>query len=335
MKLTTTADVHNTIIAFGASAALNTALELGLFWRLASEPETTEGIAQSLGVPLRRCRAWLELLVNMGLLERVEETYMISSVARTAILDAYSQTTWAWRAQARHAWYPAGVDLPANFQNPHAVRTIQGRQSPDEYRRLSEDPAWAAAFTRALYELHLPLANELAETLDMSGVQRMMDLGGGSGVISLELLRRYPQLTSVVIDQEQVCITGRAIAAENGLSERITYHPADFLRDDLPVGFDLVLECDVGIYEVALLRKVHAALHRQGRLVLVGLWAPEAGMSPVGQEIMTFLHTLQDPDFEFKVVTETEAILAAAGFKDFAVRTLSEGRYLVEVRKAG
>ena len=335
MKLTTTADVHNTMIAFGASAALNTALELGLFWRLASQPDTAEGVAQSFRVPLRRCRAWLELLVNMGLLERAKETYRVSSAARTAILDAYSQNTWAWRVQARHAWYPAGVDLPANFQAADSVWTMQGRQAPDEYRRLKEDPAWAAAFTRALYELHLPLARELAETLDMSKVQRMMDLGGGSGVISLELLRRYPHLTCVVIDQEQVCITGREIAAENGLADRITYHPADFLGDDLPTGFDFVLECDVGIYELALFRKLHAVLHSQGRFVLVGLWAPEEGLSPVGQEIMTFLHTLQDPDFEFKPVTETRAILAAAGFKDFTMQTLSEGRSLVEVRKAG
>src|SRR5919108_5265597 len=177
MKLTNTTEVYNTMIAFGASAALNTALELGLFWRLAGQPDTAEGIAQSFDLPLRRCRAWLELLVNMGLLEHDEEIYMVSSATRTAILEAYSQTTWALQAQARHAWYPAGVDLPANFQYPHSVLTIQGRQPPDEYRRLEEDPAWAAAFTRALYELHLPLAIELAETLDMSGVQRMMDLG--------------------------------------------------------------------------------------------------------------------------------------------------------------
>lgn len=334
MKLTTTADVYDTMIAFGASAALNTALELGLFWRLDDRPDTAEGIAQSFGVPRGRCQAWLELLVNMGLLERLQETYVVSSATRTAIIEAHSETTWAWRAQARHAWYPAGVDLPAHFQYPDSVWKILDRQAPDEYQRLKDDLEWAATFTRALYELHLPLAKELNAALDMSGIRRMMDLGGGSGVVSLELLRRYPELTCVVVDHEQVCITGRAIAAENGLTDRITYHPLDFLHDELPAGFDLVLECDVGIYEPSLFRKVHAVLHPHGRFVLVGPWAPSKGIPPVGQELMTFLSTLRNPDFEFKVVAETQAILLEANFKDFAVQTLSEGRYLIEVRKA-
>lgn len=55
--------------------------------------------------------------------------------------------------------------------------------------------------------------------LDMTGVNRLLDLGGGSGVVSLALLRQHPHLTSTAVGIEDVCIAGREIAQENSLSE--------------------------------------------------------------------------------------------------------------------
>jgi hypothetical protein len=48
-------------------------------------------------------------------------------------------------------------------------------------------------------------------------------LGGGSGVVSLALLRQHPHLTSTAVGIENVCIAGREFAQENSLSDRITY----------------------------------------------------------------------------------------------------------------
>ena len=82
----------------------------------------------------------------------------------------------------------------------------------------------------------------------------MLDLGGGSGVVSLALLRKQHDLTSVVVDVENVCQAGREIASENKLEKRITYLAADFLQDDLPTGFDMVMLCDVGSFSEILFR---------------------------------------------------------------------------------
>ena len=75
-----------------------------------------------------------------------------------------------------------------------------------------------------------------------------MGLGGGSGVVSFALLRKQHELTSAVVDVETVCQTGREIASEHGLAKQITYLAADYLQDDLPSGFDMVLLCDVGSF---------------------------------------------------------------------------------------
>jgi hypothetical protein len=49
-----------------------------------------------------------------------------------------------------------------------------------------------------------------------------------------------------VVDIPTVCAAAREIAARAPVAGRITYHAADFLHDELPRGFDMVLECQGG-----------------------------------------------------------------------------------------
>jgi predicted TPR repeat methyltransferase len=260
VKVQTTDDVRFLMRAYVPSAALNAALELGLFHRLAGDPQDATGVAEELGIPARRCAYWLDLLSSIGLLEQVPGGYAPSAAAHAAIMEVRSQETWALLAQEAREHGPAVHDLAMRIQEPHAGWGALGLMHPNYVDRMREDPQRARRFTRMLYELHQSLADELAETLDLRDVERMMDLGGGSGVNSMALLRNNPHLSSVVVDIGNVCAAGREIAAENGLEERIAYQEMDdFLKDPLPTGFDMVLECDVGVYEEAIFRKEKTA----------------------------------------------------------------------------
>jgi predicted TPR repeat methyltransferase len=187
---------------------------------------------------------------------------------------------------------------------------------------MAKDPEVARRFTRMLYEIHQPLAEELAGFLDSSEVERLMDLGGGSGVISLALLRRHPGLSATVVDLANVCDAGREIAAEGSLAERITYHPADFLRDDLPAGFDLALECDVNVYSEALFFKVRNSLRRRGRFVIVDEFAPSDEIAPPSRLHWAFERSMIDPDFSFPTSTTVRSFLVNAGFQIVSELTL-------------
>jgi len=178
------------------------------------------------------------------------------------------------------------------------------------------------------------MANRLTELLDMTSVHRLMDLGGGSGVMSLALLRRHPYLTSTVVDIESVCIAGREIAVENSLTDRITYHAADFVYDELPVGYDMVLHCDVGVYGEALFRKLWAALNQGGRLVIVDHFAPSENVVSPARLYWTFQDSLADPDFDVMTVAKLQVQLTQAGFYLLSESTvLPGGRLVIQARK--
>ncbi len=133
--------------------------------------------------------------------------------------------------------------------------------------------------------------------------------------MSLAFLRRYPDLTSTVVDIPNVCVAGREIAAKYFLEDRITYHPADFLRDDLPSGFDVVLECDVNVYSEELCRKVWDSLNPGGHFVIVDQFAPTAGVAPTSRLHWALEGSLINPDFIFPTVAQIQGLLEKAGFR--------------------
>jgi predicted O-methyltransferase YrrM len=334
VKLTTREDVFDCLSAYVASAALGTAIELGLFWLLAEQPLDAPGVAGALNIPIKRCRYWLQLLDSMGLIEHTASGYAPTSVARTAILDTYSRASWAYLAQEEREHFSSMCDLALHIQEPGSIGTAQGQTTLSYVEKMINDPDRARRFTRMLYELHQPLASRLAELLDMTGVRRLMDLGGGSGVVSLALLRRHPGLSATVVDIEHVCSAGREIAQEDSLADRITYHVADFVHDELPGGYDMVLNCDVDVYGEALYHKLWGALNQGGRLVIVDHFAPSDNVVSPARLYWTFQDSLADPDVSVMTVAKLEDQLAQAGFHLTSENTeLPGGRLVIQAGK--
>lgn len=322
MKPSTPDEVIDLLESSFASTALGTAIELGLFWLLEKKPLDAREVARHLGIPPVRCHYWLQLLHSVGLIEQGPSGYIPSATARTAILDVYSQDSWQLLAEGERERLPDLCDLPNSIRKPGAAVEARRRTLPEYVAKMDEKPEWAVRFTRMLYELHQPLADHLAESLDLTDVDRLLDLGGGSGVVALSLLRRNPQLTAVVVDIGSVCSAARTIAEEHSLGDRVVYHAANFLRDDLPSGFDMVLECDVNTYSKALFHKVWNALNPGGRFVIVDQLSPDPGVAPFSRLHWAFQNSLKDPEFRYSTAAELEVQLTKVGFQIRLLETL-------------
>lgn len=322
MKPETTEDILDLMNGDIISAALGTAMELSVFWLLAKRPLSATNVARSLNIPLNRCHHWLEILCKLGLLENTFEGYAPSIIAQEAILNALSQDTWAFQAREDRASSFFVRDLALNIGKPMSAWQTLNLTPPDYFQQIQEDPSYAARFTRKLYEIHRPLAEQLANMLNVRGVKSLLDLGGGSGVVSFALLRKQHDLTSVVVDVENVCEAGREIASENHLEGRITYLAADFLQDDLPTGFDVVMLCDVGSFSGILFRRIYDdVLNPKGQLVIVDKFAPSRTSVPPSRLPAAFLNSLQYPaqSIDFTTIEMVQTRLQQVGFRDVSV----------------
>jgi SAM-dependent methyltransferase len=301
-----------------AGAAVGAALELGLPWLLEPEPDT-RAVGEALGIAETRCEAWLGFLESIGFVERSGSRWRPSKLARDGVIGSYGAPTWEFLALEARERLEAMSDLPGTLRaapGPTAAK-------PSYVELMAADPDRARRFTRMLAEVHRGLADELAASLDLSGVRRLMDLGGGPGVVAMALARRWPELRLTVVDIANVCEAGREIVAEAGLRDRIDHHAADFTRDPLPGGFDAVLECDVAVYSESVFRSVRDALRPGGRFIVVDEFWPEEGADR-GRLGWRLARTLADPSWSPATVARTRDLLIRAGFAEIAESKLEE-----------
>jgi SAM-dependent methyltransferase len=321
VKPETTEDVLELMQGWITSAALGAAMELGIFWLLGEKSQSAAEVANSLSIPLNRCQHWLQILCRLGLLEESTDGYALSTIAREAILEAQSQEAWAFRAREERDVSLLVRNLPERIRKPTSAWEGWDGAPPDYFQRIRDDSDYAERFTRKLYEIHLPLADQLAEMIDLHGVKTLLDLGGGSGVVSFALLRKQQDMTSVVVDIENVCRAGRKIAVENGLETRVAYLAADFLQEELPTGFDMVLLCDVSILGENLFHRIHEVLNEGGRLVIVEKFAPGRTNPPPSRLYPAFLDSLLHPQetIGFTTAEVVQNRLEQAGFGGFSI----------------
>lgn len=334
-RLETKEDVYALLNTSINSAALGAAVETGLLWLLADKPMDAAGVAQKLNIPLRRCSYWLQILHVLGILEKVPQGYAPSALTRTSILETQSQASWEYLVKDERERAAGIHNLPLFIGEPGSVWQAQGLDEPKDYvERMRRDPERARAFTRMLFEVHQYLGTELAEAVDLANAHRLMDLGGNSGVVSMALLRKYPDLTATIVDLENVCLVGREIVEENGLADRLSYHPAEFFDDDFPSGFDVILQCDVSIFEMSLFNKLWSSLNPNGRLIMVNHFSPAENVPPAKRLEWSFLDSLEDPEFSIPTIAQVRERLARAGFRTLPGETvLSDQRTVIQAYK--
>jgi len=143
---------------------------------------------------------------------------------------------------------------------------VLGKERKPDYELVQEDPQWAGDFTYALYDLYQPDAEILAKQLDLSDYQSLLDVGGGSGVMSFALVRAYPHLRACILDFRFVCDAANEIVRKERLSHRIRTLAGD-MNKSIPRGFDIIMFWNIGYIDTRVLKMAYESLPEGGMVV--------------------------------------------------------------------
>jgi hypothetical protein len=142
MKLKTKDDVYLLIYSAVSSAAFAAAIETGLLWRLAEHPMSGEEVAQELSIPGKRGHYWLQVLDELGIVEKGPSGYKPSSLTHEVILKTHSQESWQ-HLILDNLERTAGVQNLARYiSEPGSIWSAQGLTEPENYvEKMRESPA--------------------------------------------------------------------------------------------------------------------------------------------------------------------------------------------------
>ena len=132
-------------------------------------------------------------------------------------------------------------------------------------------PTKAATYSNLMAESQVLVAEDTLRLVDLSGVNRLLDVGGGTGAFLAAVGAAHPQMQLDLLDLPAVL--QRAATRLADLSTRVTLHPGSFRDDPLPLGADAISLIRV-LYDhddstvLHLLAKAHEALPPGGRLIV-------------------------------------------------------------------
>jgi precorrin-6B methylase 2 len=272
-------DVLELFLGFWISRSVMAAVQLGVFETLGAggapdglDLEQAQGV---LGLPARPTRALLDTCVATGLLEKEDGRYRNSPLADRYLAAGSEYSLRNYVLDERWCW-SAWEKLEDALRTDHQLLP----EDAEGYHAFPED-----FFLDFLHGHSLTMGERLAAAVDFGAASRFMDVGGGSGAVSIALCRAYSHLEAIVVDQPPVVAKAAVHIEAAGLSDRITTWPANIFEGPLPDGCDTAVVANV-LHDFSparareILGRVAAALSPGGRVVILEIVPDEERRSP-------------------------------------------------------
>ena len=306
---------------------LLTAIKLDLFSALDGRSDYPSELAQRVSLDERALSLVLHALAAMRILTKHEGRFANTGVARKHLVKVSPDYVGHLLVLHDSEWVNWGK----------LEETIRTGVSPVRRHVFETDPEMGANVLAVLDRIGRGSGGNLAKFLQLDGVERMLDVGGGAGTNAIAFCREYPHLKATVFDLPSTLrVTERSIK-EAGLDDRIAVMPGNFNTDSFGGLYDLVLLSDVLHYQDAqtnagLVRKACAHLTDTGRLVIKDRFLDPDRTSPAWTTAFA-VHILVNTE-EGACFTTQEAMdwMTRAGF---ASVTELEPRAIVQGIKRG
>lgn len=310
------AALFDVVQGFVKSQVLMALVELDVFRRLRAGPMTAAQLGRALDIPADRMQVLLQGGAALGLLKRKRNARFALARQGAALMGVPGL-----EAMIRHhrAFYRDLQDPVALLRGPE--RTELSEFWPYVFGARGEiAPDVARTYSDLMAQSQRLVAQDTLRTASLTGVTRLLDIGGGTGAFLEEVGTAYPDLQMTLFDLPAVVPDAQDRFAKAGMADRVRIEAGSFREDPLPDGADAISLIRV-LYDHAddtvgaLLAKVYAALPAGGRLLISEPMGGGARPSPSGDIYFAF-YTMAMQTGRARSSDEIAALCRAAGFEN-------------------
>jgi hypothetical protein len=257
-------------LAFWGSKTLLSAVELGLFTHLAAGSADAKSVATALDLHPRGVDDFLDALVALGMLERVDDVYGNAPAADLFLDRSKPSYVGGLLEMANARLYPFWASLTEALRTGHPQN--EAKIGQNFFTALYADPARLEQFLHAMTGISMGDAHAIAETFPWERYQTVIDIGTSEGCVPVQLALRHPQLTGGGFDLPMVRPAFEEYVGRHGLADRLRFYPGDFFADPLPSADVVVMGHVLHNWsleqKLELLGKAYRALPDGGALIV-------------------------------------------------------------------
>jgi len=253
---------RDTLYAFQTSRVILTAYELDIFSNIITEGATSKDIAKALRTDLRATDRLMNALCAIGLLRKKDSIF-------------YNSDFSGFYLSKRSPGYLKGFGHTVNMWNTWSNLTEVVRTGKSIARKPQANTSnnWAESFIGAMHERAKENARHVIGLIPLYGIQSMLDIGGGSGVYSMEFVKRDSKNKATVFDLPDIIPITKKYVDDAELTKQFSYIKGNYNEDALGTGYDMIfLSAIVHInsaeQNLALVKKCYDALNKNGLIVI-------------------------------------------------------------------
>jgi hypothetical protein len=297
---------------FWESAALMSAVELELFTAIDKGANTIAKIAAALDIETVNAERLMVALAAMELLVRQGDTFTnADDVDRFLVKD---KPTYAgpWMLFGKPRWDGWG-------KLTEHLRIRQDEQKLLGMYDSTFTEARAREYHAATYSIGMGAARLFHRQVDLSGRNKIMDLGGGSGCYCIVAVQNHPHIKGEVLDLAPVVGVTRDYLKDNQVEDNVIATACDFTQDPLPVDADVaIMASNLPQYNRAIIAgivsRVYAALLPGGEFHLLGEMVNAAGSGPLAPALWGLSEAVSRSTGLAHSTADCEGYFADAGF---------------------
>jgi 2-polyprenyl-3-methyl-5-hydroxy-6-metoxy-1,4-benzoquinol methylase len=322
--------ILQTGFGFWNSKVLLTAVTFDLFTKLGENRLTGAQIGKELGLHPRGVADFLDALVAMKFLEREgdgADAKYFNTPATALYLDRQSPRYIGGILEMLNArlfkyWH----DLP------EALRTGQPQNETKHgekgiFDELYADPTKLEQFLDAMTGLSRINFEALADKFDFSRYRTLCDVGGATGLLSIEVAKKYPHIKCISFDLPPVEPVARKYITAAGLTDRIRIASGNFFQDPLPkadvITMGMILHDWNLEKKIQLIRAAYDALSPGGAFIVVEALIDNARRENVFGLLMSLNMLIEFGEAFDYSAADFEKWCREIGFKRFEVLHLA------------
>lgn len=304
------------IFGFALSRSIAVAAQFGVADLLKDVPKSADELAQAIGAHPRSLYRLLRALSGAGVFaEEADGRFSLTPLSELLLSDA-PQSLRAFAAMmADEVNFETWAELPYSIRNgkpaaPH-------RLGMPWFDWLGQNPAKGKEFHDAMTSLSAGAVAAVVSAYDFSGINKLVDVGGGHGLLLASVLSKYLNMEGVLYDAPAVVRGAAEVLAAHGVAGRCGTVGGDFLRS-VPAGGDAYIMKHI-IHDwsdeecVTILGHCHAGMAAGGKVLIVEMVVPERNVPAISKfldlEMLLFLTGRERTEAEYR------DLLGRAGFE--------------------
>jgi hypothetical protein len=316
--------IFDLIVTQWKTSVLTTAVRLKIFTILSDKQMSVEELSSHCQSIPRFLKPLLDACVSMGFLNLTNDNYYNSHFSRVYLIESepYYVGNFIQLLYNESRQWNKLYEIVKNGEK------FTDEQTAEEVHRT---------FIKGMNNLGmLGEADALLHSIDLSGCQLMIDEGGGSGLYSVVLCQKYPQLKSTILDKSETLVITEEMISNHKESERIKLRESDITKETFGEKIDVVLLSDV-IYDESeaelILRNAWNCLVNNGILIVRGYYSDPENSNPLFGTLFVLNQLVFNPSRKIVTITSLHKKINDIGFNITKTSPLTECSFIIIAKK--